>query len=71
MSNQADNEVGYIDRDIKDMEMAGIFQDPSTASELKATKEEVARQELLQKKATEGGAGGKLTIEDMMHRPRK
>ena len=53
------------------MTRAGIFQNPSTASELLATKEEVARQELIQKKATEGRDGGKLRIEDMMHRPGK
>lgn len=71
LSNQADSDVGFIERDIKDMEQAGVFRGPQGAKELIATKEEVARQELIQKKATEGAAGGKITIEDMMHRPGK
>jgi len=71
LSNQAEVDVGYIEADLSDMENAGIFRPPTTYAELKATKEEVARQELLQKKATEGGAGGKLTLEDMMHRAPK
>lgn len=71
LASQANDEVGFIERDISDMEQAGIFREATSAKELIAIKEETARQELIQKKATEGRAGGKLTIEDMMHRPGK
>lgn len=52
------------------MEIAGIFRNPS-AKEMMSTKGSVERQEKLQKKATEGADGGKLRIEDMMHRPKR
>jgi hypothetical protein len=71
LSSQAVSDVGYIEDDFDGMERAGVFSAVGSAAELKKLKNDISQQEILQKKATEGRAGGKLTIEDMMHRPKK
>lgn len=43
LAKQADDEVGFIERDISDMEQAGIFREVTSAKELIAIKEETAR----------------------------
>jgi hypothetical protein len=43
LAKQADDEVGFIERDISEMEQAGIFRDVTSAKELIAIKEETAR----------------------------
>jgi len=47
LSNQADDDVGYISNDIEKMEEAGVFRGPTTVDEMIATKAEVKRQETI------------------------